>query len=70
LLIDESDDGDWSIADKSGQTGNVVERLLARSSKNSKATKTFETGTFVLWQRWLHSRLRTTHEKRFPLRPP
>jgi hypothetical protein len=42
LLIDESDDGDRSITDKSGQTGNVVEYLLARSSQNSKAAKTFE----------------------------
>jgi hypothetical protein len=43
LLIDESDDGDWSIADKSGQTGDVIEHLLAGCSQNTKATKTFET---------------------------
>jgi hypothetical protein len=54
LLIDESDDGDWSIADKGGQTSNVVEHLLAGCSQNLKATKTFETKAFVLWQRQLH----------------
>jgi hypothetical protein len=54
LLIDESDDGNWSIADKSGQTSNVVEHLLARCSQDSKATKTFETGAFTLWKRQLH----------------
>src|ERR1035438_3602336 len=41
LLIDESDDGDRSIAHKSGQMSDVVEALLAGSSENSKAMKTF-----------------------------
>jgi hypothetical protein len=54
LLIDESDDGDWSIADMSSQMSNFVEHLLAGCSQNSKATKTFETGAFVLWQGRLH----------------
>jgi hypothetical protein len=54
LLIDESDDGDWSIADESGQTGDVVEHLLAGCSQNPKAMKTFETGPFILWERQLH----------------
>jgi hypothetical protein len=54
LLIDESDDGDWSIADKRGEQGNVVEHLLAGCSQNTKATKTFETGTFILWEGQLH----------------
>jgi hypothetical protein len=62
LLIDESDDGDWSIADKSGEMGNVVERLLAGCSQNAKATETFETGIFILWERELHERLTTTTE--------
>jgi len=32
LLIDESDDGDWSITDESGQMSNVVEHFLAGGS--------------------------------------
>src|ERR1035438_8887178 len=54
LLIYESDDSDWSIADQTSQTGKVVEHLLADRSQNSKAAKTFETGAFVLWQGRLH----------------
>jgi hypothetical protein len=54
LAVDEGDDGDWSIADKSGQLSQVVELLLAGRSQNSKATKTFETGAFVLWRGRLH----------------
>src|SRR5260370_19917885 len=38
LLLDESDDGDWSVADKSGQMSNVVVHLLAGCSQDSKAT--------------------------------
>jgi hypothetical protein len=48
-LIDESDDGDRGIAHKSSQMRDVVEPLLAGSSQNSKAMKTFETRTFVFW---------------------
>jgi hypothetical protein len=54
LLIDESDDGDGGIAHKSSQMSDVVERLLAGCSQNSKAMKTFETGAFVFWQRRPH----------------
>jgi hypothetical protein len=60
LLIYESDDGDWSIADKSGQMNDFVEHLLAGCSQNSKGMKTFETEAFVLWQRQLHKDLTTT----------
>jgi len=54
LAVDEGDDGDWNLADKSGQLSQVVELLLAGRSQNSKATKTFETGAFVLWRGRLH----------------
>jgi hypothetical protein len=54
LLIDESDDSYGGIAHKSSQMSDVIEPLLAGSSQDSKAMKTFETGTFVFWQRRLH----------------
>jgi hypothetical protein len=54
LLVDESDDGDRRIAHGSGQMSDVVELLLAGGSQNTKATKTFETGVFIFWQRQLH----------------
>jgi hypothetical protein len=53
LLVDESDDGDRRIAHGSGQMSDVVELLLAGGSQNTKATKTFETGVFIFWQRQL-----------------
>jgi hypothetical protein len=54
LLIDESNLAEGSIADEGGKMKNVVEPLLAGSSKNSKAMETFETGNFVFWQRRPH----------------
>src|ERR1035438_2855110 len=71
LLVDKGDDGDRGIAHKSGQISDVVEPLLAGSSQNSKATKTFETGAFVFRQRHLHLLLLTTLEEQSPAaRPP
>jgi hypothetical protein len=70
LLIDEGDDGDWSIADKSGEMSNVVEHLLAGCSQNSEAAKTFETGTFVFRQRGLQLMSHNTTSRAVPLRPP
>src|ERR1039457_918073 len=51
LLIDESNLAEGSIADEGGKMKNVVEHLLAGTSQNSKAMKTFETGAFVFLQR-------------------
>jgi hypothetical protein len=51
LLIDECDNGYGSIAHESSQMRDVVECLLAGSSQNSKAIKTFETETLVFWLR-------------------
>jgi hypothetical protein len=61
LLIDESDDYERGVAHKSSQMRDIVEPLLAGSSQNSKAMKTFETRSFVFSQRRTH--------QRFPIKP-
>jgi hypothetical protein len=49
VLIDECDNGHGGVAHDSSQMSDVVERLLAGCSQDSKAMKTFETGNFVFW---------------------
>jgi hypothetical protein len=60
-FIHESDDGERGVAHKSSQMRDIVEPLLAGSSQNSKAMKTFETRSFVFSQRRTH--------QRFPIKP-
>jgi hypothetical protein len=45
---------------------DVVECLLAGSSQNSKAIKTFEAGAFVFWQRRRHGRPQQSLEPQSP----
>jgi len=67
LLINESDDGDRDVADKSSEMGNVVEYFLTECSENSQSAKTFDAGAFVLWERQLH--LKARHQERQAVPP-